>query len=228
MTANTRLLTLAAGVMLVACYRGATPPTPPVGAIVGTLRDTAGAALDEASVRLRRPGSATDLRATLTDATGRYAFTGVTPGTYDVLLIVPAATALPEPNPRTVTVTELAATTVDFTVTLEPVSFARHVAPVLKGACTGCHSAAGGAPLGLRLTGYRARVATVGVTSAECSEMTLIRPGHPDSSYLVHKIQGTQAKVGGSGGRMPQGFPPLPNQTIRMIRRWVAQGALRN
>lgn len=228
MTANTRVLTLAVVMVLAACYRGVTPPAPPVGAITGILRDTAGAVFDEASVRLRRTGSPTDLRATLTDVTGRYAFTGVMPGTYDVFLIVPAATALPGANPRSVTVTASAATFADFTVTLLPVSFSHHVKPVLKGACTGCHSAAGGAPLGLRLTGYRARKTTVGVTSAEQSAMALIRPWQPDSSYLVHKIQGTQANVGGTGSRMPLGFPPLPHQTIRMIRRWVAQGALPN
>jgi len=228
MPANSRVLTLATAIVMMACYRGATLPTPPGGAIVGSLHDTSGAAFDEASVRLRRPGSATDLRATLTDGAGQYVFTGVAPGTYDVFLIVPAATALSGANPRTVTVTEARATDADFTLTLRPVSFADHVAPVLKGACTGCHSAARGAPLGLKLTGYRARSATVGVASAEHSAMALIRPWQPDSSYLVHKIQGTQGRVGGSGSRMPQGFPPLPKQTIRMIRRWVAQGAPRN
>jgi hypothetical protein len=59
MTTHTKLLTLTAAIVLVACYRGANPPTPPVGAIVGTLRDTSGAVLDEASVRLRHPGTTT-------------------------------------------------------------------------------------------------------------------------------------------------------------------------
>jgi len=184
--------------------------------------------LDEASIRLRAPGGTADLQCALTDSRGRYAFRGVAPGAHDLFLVVPAATALQGTNPRSVTVMANRRAEANFTVTLVPVSFSRHVAPVLRGACTGCHSRAGGGPLGLRLTGTAARALTVGVPSVERPSMERIRPTMPDSSYLLYKLEGRHLAVGGSGVRMPEGFPPLPNQTIRMMRRWVAEGALSN
>ncbi|HUL02954.1 MAG TPA: carboxypeptidase-like regulatory domain-containing protein [Gemmatimonadales bacterium] len=228
MTVTTRLSTLAVAALLAGCARYATTASPSAAMIAGTLRDTSGAALDEASVRLRAPGSTKDLQCTLTDAAGRYVFRGLAPGSYDLFLVVPAATALEGPNPHPVTVAAKGATDVDLIVTLLPVSFSRHVAPVLRGACTGCHSAAGGAPLGLKLTGRAARALTVGVPSVEHPGMKRIRATKPDSSYLLYKLEGTHLAVGGSGLQMPQGFPRLPDQTIRMIGRWVAEGALPN
>jgi len=58
--------------------------------------------------------------------------------------------------------------------------------------------------------------------------MKRIEAAKPDSSYLLYKLQGTQLAVGGNGAQMPQGFPRLPNYTIRMIGRWIAEGALLN
>jgi hypothetical protein len=55
-----------------------------------------------------------------------------------------------------------------------------------------------------------------------------VRPFLPDSSYLVHKIQGTQAAVGGSGDRMPLIGGPLTEGEIAVIRAWIAGGALDN
>jgi hypothetical protein len=228
MIAPTKRWTSAATLLLAACATGPLKPGMPGGSVAGVLRDTSGAPLDEASIRLRAPGSTTDLQCALTDSLGRYVFTGLAPGAYDLFLVVPAATALEGDNPRLVTVTGHHRTKVDFTVTLLPVSFARHVAPVLRGACTGCHSASGRAPLGLKLTGRTARAFTVGVPSVEHPVMQRISPTKPDSSYLLYKLEGRQAAVGGSGAQMPQGFPPLPQQTIRMIGRWIAAGAPQN
>jgi len=55
-----------------------------------------------------------------------------------------------------------------------------------------------------------------------------VRPFLPDSSYLVHKIQGTQATVGGSGERMPLIGGILTEQEIASIRAWIAAGARDN
>jgi hypothetical protein len=55
-----------------------------------------------------------------------------------------------------------------------------------------------------------------------------VRPFLPDSSYLVHKIQGTQTTVGGSGQRMPLIGGPLTEDEIAVIRAWIAAGALDN
>jgi hypothetical protein len=228
MTATTERLTLAVVLLLAACASRPVTFGAPEGSVAGVLRDTTGTPLDEASIRLRPRGSVADLQCALTDSLGRFAFTAVTPGAYDVFLVVPAATALQGDNPRPVTVIANQRAEVELAVTLLPVSFARHVAPVLRGACTGCHSSAGGAPLGLRLTEGSARALTVGVPSIEYAGMKRIEPLKPDSSYLIYKLEGRQVAVGGSGVQMPQGFPPLPRQTIRMIGRWIAQGAPQN
>jgi hypothetical protein len=58
--------------------------------------------------------------------------------------------------------------------------------------------------------------------------MKRVQPFQPDSSYLVHKIQGDQAGVGGQGGRMPLGMAPLAQQQIDLIRAWITAGAKNN
>lgn len=68
---------------------------------------------------------------------------------------------------------------------------------------------------------------TVNVESLERAGMDRIEPGAPDDSYLVHKIQGTQADVGGSGVRMPVGGQ-LTQAEIETIRSWIAAGAADN
>lgn len=68
----------------------------------------------------------------------------------------------------------------------------------------------------------------VDVPSVELPSMRRVRPFQPDSSYLVHKIQGTHRNVGGSGDQMPLGRGPLRPDQIELIRSWVAQGARNN
>ena len=68
----------------------------------------------------------------------------------------------------------------------------------------------------------------VDVSSAQLPAMLRIRPGEPDNSYLVRKVQGTHRSVGGSGERMPLGQPSLSQATVDLIRRWVTEGAPRN
>jgi hypothetical protein len=48
-----------------------------------------------------------------------------------------------------------------------------------------------------------------------------VNPGHPDSSYIIQKIEGHAAV----GGQMPLGQPPLPQATIDVIRQWITDGA---
>jgi len=103
------------------------------------------------------------------------------------------------------------------------------VQPILTANCalSGCH--AGGNPqLGMNLSEGSARQAIVNVPSVEVPTLMRIKPGLPDSSYLVHKIQGTQASVGGSGGQMPFGASPLTQAQVDTIRSWVSVGALNN
>lgn len=110
------------------------------------------------------------------------------------------------------------------------ISFAANVQSVFTVSCVGCHSGAG-APQGMSLASGVAYGATVNVAAGEVPALKRIRPYLPDSSYLVHKIQGTQATVGGSGARMPFGCSGgncLSNATIDVIRNWILQGANNN
>ena len=107
--------------------------------------------------------------------------------------------------------------------------FARDIQPILTSNCalSGCH--AGTTPvLGQNLSDGVAYARIVCIASVEVPGMMRVRPSQPDSSYLVHKIQGTQASVGGSGGQMPLGGTPLSQSQIDLIRAWIVAGAKNN
>ena len=86
--------------------------------------------------------------------------------------------------------------------------------------CTVCH-AGGAAPQGLRLDSANSYNLLVNVPSNEVPSLMRIKPGDPDNSYLVQKIEG-HASV---GGQMPLGGPPLSAEQIAAIRQWVTDGA---
>lgn len=87
--------------------------------------------------------------------------------------------------------------------------------------CTSCHSGAQ-APLGLRLDEGAAFAMLVGTPSVEVPSLNRVQPGNPDASYLIHKVEGTAAV----GARMPLNAPPLPTETIAVIRQWISNGAM--
>lgn len=88
--------------------------------------------------------------------------------------------------------------------------------------CTQCHAGAQ-APLGLRLDAASSYAMLVNAPSVEVPGLRRVRPGDPDASYLIQKIEGTAA----IGGRMPLNGPPLPQATIAVIRQWIVEGAQR-
>jgi hypothetical protein len=109
------------------------------------------------------------------------------------------------------------------------VSFCADIQPIFTASCalSGCH--AGPAPqLGQNLAPGNAYASIVNVPSVEAPALDRVEPGDPDASYLVHKIQGTFASVGGSGGRMPLGQGALPQEDIDRIRAWIVAGAPNN
>lgn len=94
-------------------------------------------------------------------------------------------------------------------------------------ALSGCH--AGVQPQqGQNLSEGQAYANIVDVPANEQPNLMRVRPFLPDSSYLVHKIQGTHVGVGGSGGQMPLGRIPLTQAQIDLIRDWITAGAPNN
>ena len=112
-----------------------------------------------------------------------------------------------------------------------PVSFADHIHPILASTCalSGCHGSNANPPeKPMVLSAGQAYDNIVGVASVQLPALLRVSPSQPDDSYLVHKIQGMQLAVGGSGDRMPLGQPALSQSIIDLIRRWITEGALRN
>lgn len=113
-----------------------------------------------------------------------------------------------------------------------PVSFAADIQPIFTNNCafSGCHGTNNPQPIGgpQILAAGQAYANIVNVAAFELGSMDRIEPGQPDNSYLIHKIQGTQVSVGGSGSRMPLSGTPLSAEVIELIRRWVAEGAKDN
>jgi hypothetical protein len=112
------------------------------------------------------------------------------------------------------------------------ISLSRDVQPIFNRNCTlsGCHS--GGSPqASLSLEAdkiFDPVVGAVGVPSKEAPGLKRIDPGSSVSSYLVAKLEGNQASVGGIGDRMPLGSSPLDPIEIQVIRDWIDQGAQDN
>lgn len=87
-------------------------------------------------------------------------------------------------------------------------------------ACTGCHS--GGFPAaGLDLSAGNSYGAIFNVNSGELPSMKRVKPFDSANSYLFHKIEGTQASVGGSGVQMPQGGAPMNAASRAKIQQWI-------
>jgi len=221
--------------MLCACGGGG-GTGPATGTLQGLVRDTAGAALEQVLVQLRDSVTSTNLGSVYTDAGGAYSFPGTSTGGFTVFVQVPPATQVVGTNPIPATVTGSQTTQADFSLRLLPVSFSSHVQPVFTASCAsgGCH--AGAAPKqGMDLSSGNAYANIVNVAAVEPTpSMDRIEPGDPTLSFMIHKLEGTQGGLvcspvpPGCGTRMPQGAPPLPLQTIRMIKRWVTAGALNN
>jgi hypothetical protein len=86
--------------------------------------------------------------------------------------------------------------------------------------CSVCH-VGGSAPEGLQLDAAHSYNLLVGVPSTEVPSLLRVKPGDPDNSYLIQKLEGTAAV----GARMPRGGPYLSAETIAFIRQWITNGA---
>ena len=93
-------------------------------------------------------------------------------------------------------------------------TFAQNIAPILRLRCVPCHGQDGIASNGLDLRSYRTLRQGGNIGDD-------VVPGKPDASVLVHFIEGRR----GPQHRMPLHRRPLPPTQIRLIRRWIAEGA---
>ena len=91
--------------------------------------------------------------------------------------------------------------------------YVNDIQPILSQNCAGCHGSSGGFTLSYDNM--------VNVPSNQ-STLDLIEPGSANDSYIWHKINGTQASVGGSGGVMP---PSPPLSILNPVRIWILSTA---
>lgn len=88
-----------------------------------------------------------------------------------------------------------------------------------KCALPDCH--AGATPRqGMSLEPGKTSGLTINVQAVE-APMLRIKPGDPNHSYLIAKVEGRQHDVGGSGEQMPLGFTPLSSAEIKLLRDWI-------
>jgi cytochrome c553 len=94
----------------------------------------------------------------------------------------------------------------------ETISFSKDVAPVLAQNCTGCHG--GNNPRN------NFSLLTIESLLQGGDAGTPILPGKGADSLIVKKLRGT-----GPGQRMPVNLPPLADEVISKIEKWIDEGA---
>lgn len=110
------------------------------------------------------------------------------------------------------------------------VVFASNIQPIFDRSCalSGCHDASRASGLDLSLG--KAYGSIVGKRAFTNASRILIKPGAPDESYVIQKIEGTP---GISGQMMPQGCPGQPlggavclsSDDREALRTWVTECA---
>lgn len=94
-----------------------------------------------------------------------------------------------------------------------------------------CHEPDGTGSFWIDLSAGTAYGAIVGVNSISVTELAFVEPGSTATSYLWHKISGTQASVSGGGLDMPSPLVGVKEPTVLTqeqydtIEAWIAGGA---
>jgi hypothetical protein len=87
--------------------------------------------------------------------------------------------------------------------------------------CSPCHSGAN-APHGLMLDAAHSYNDLVGVPSVEVPTFDRVKPGDPNSSYIILKLEDSPLIA---GSQMPLGETPLSQAVIDVIAQWITNGA---
>lgn len=106
----------------------------------------------------------------------------------------------------------------------EPVSYSKHLEPLVIARCLSCHTAEEPeAQLVLEAgTGYGAMVDR---SSTQVPQARIVAPGDVEASYLWRKLV-HDVEIGRGMPRTVVGAVKLPGDELELYRRWIAEGAL--
>jgi hypothetical protein len=114
-------------------------------------------------------------------------------------------------------------------------SLSQNIQPIFNRSCAqsaACH-AGGAPPQDLNLQVGQTHSQTVGVRSTERASEIRVRPGKPDDSFLIKKIEFPTGTPGlpmpvGCPGSPTQGAVCLTNDDLAAIRQWITECAPNN
>lgn len=117
-----------------------------------------------------------------------------------------------------------------YTPITPPGFYAANIQPIFNSYCTSCHVGSS-PPQGLSLAGGVSYSQIVNVAATELPSMLRITPSSPGNSYLLHKINGTQATLPGAfvppgpGGQMPLFGCCVSAGEVTTLTNWINTGA---
>ncbi|MEL7160144.1 MAG: c-type cytochrome domain-containing protein, partial [Bacteroidota bacterium] len=97
--------------------------------------------------------------------------------------------------------------------TEERISFNADIRPILNANCVNCHG-------GVKQSGGFGLVFRENALGEMSSGAHAIVPGKPGKSELVRRLRHENPEL-----RMPYEGPPLPEEEIALLEKWIAQGA---
>jgi hypothetical protein len=111
-----------------------------------------------------------------------------------------------------------------FTCSGKKPSLSADVAPITAAHCAtqaACHLA--------MQNGSGVHDQLVGRIAEECNDLRLmVNPGHPECSYAIHKLTGTNSMGCSPATTMPLDNTPLTTAQIQTIYDWICEGAPSN
>ena len=100
-------------------------------------------------------------------------------------------------------------------------TFDADISTILSSSCSTCHTSSSSGSL----TSIGTWSSTVAVSSTQATGYYIIEPFNSADSYMIHKIDGTQSSVGGSGSQMPKGSQSISSANQAIVEAWIDEGA---